>query len=275
MESKPVANLFTDQSYLLTEQYRNASNLNARIQLHARFSSNQYGWMPWVFDHLDLSPDCHILELGCGPGDLWLENFYRLPRGWEIVLSDFSAGMLHQARSNLGHSQRSFEFAIVDAQVIPFPNERFEAVIANHTLHHVPDRAKALSEIERVLKPGGRFYASAVGEAHLGEIQALVNRFDPKLASGYRNAANPFILENGMAQLSPWFPQATLHRYKDALEVTEVAPLVEYILSGMIKMTSDQQIGFTKLVEQEMTSQGGVIHITKDSGIFEALRAAA
>jgi ubiquinone/menaquinone biosynthesis C-methylase UbiE len=270
-----VSNLLTDQTYLLTEQYQNAANLNARIQLHARFSANQYGWMPWLFDQLDLPPNCHILELGCGPGDLWLENLARLPEGWEIVLSDFSAGMLHQARSNLGHNQHPFEFALVDAQATPFPGERFDAVIANHMLYHVPDRAKALSEIERVLKPGGRFYASTVGEAHLGEIQALVNRFDPGLTTWGGDAVNPFTLENGMAQLSPWFSSVTARRYQDALEVTEVTPLVEYILSGSVKMTSDQRIEFTRLVEQEMASQGGVIHITKDSGIFEAFRSSA
>ena len=38
------------QEYLLTHQYKNAQNLNARIQLHERFSTNKYGWQRWVFD---------------------------------------------------------------------------------------------------------------------------------------------------------------------------------------------------------------------------------
>ena len=43
----------TDQTYLLTEQYRDGSNLNARISLHARFSTNPYGWFLWVFDQFN------------------------------------------------------------------------------------------------------------------------------------------------------------------------------------------------------------------------------
>ena len=71
----------SDQDYLLTDQYRNASNLNARIQLHVRFSTNKYSWMRWVFDQLDLPPHCHILELGCGSGELWRKNMQRIPEG--------------------------------------------------------------------------------------------------------------------------------------------------------------------------------------------------
>ena len=97
-----MSNLLTDRAYLLTKQYRNASNLNARIRLHARFSSNQYGWMPWVFDQLDLSPDSHILELGCGSGDLWLENF--------IVKDQRLAGVIDFA--NASFSDPVYEFLL-------------------------------------------------------------------------------------------------------------------------------------------------------------------
>jgi ubiquinone/menaquinone biosynthesis C-methylase UbiE len=179
--------------------------------------------------------------------------------------------MVHQAHLNLCHSPHPFEFAVLDAQAIPFPGEKFDAVIANHMLYHVPDRAQALSEIERVLRPGGCLVASTVGEAHLRELKALVSRFDPDEASE-SSAANPFTLENGGAQLSPWFSDVTIRRYEDALEVTEVASLIEYVLSESTRMTGDQHLQFAEHVEQEMAAQGGVIHITKDSGIFEAVR---
>ena len=44
----------SDQNYLLSKQYKTASNLDARFQLHERFSVNKYGWDRWVFDHFDL-----------------------------------------------------------------------------------------------------------------------------------------------------------------------------------------------------------------------------
>ena len=87
-----------DPDYLLNEQYQDAGNLNARIRLHIEFSTNKYGWFPWVFDRYDLPEKCRILELGCGPGDLWGENMHRISPGWEITLSDFSPGMLEKAQ---------------------------------------------------------------------------------------------------------------------------------------------------------------------------------
>ncbi len=50
-----------DQAYLLSQQYQDATNLNARIQIHVRFSTNQYGLLRWLFDQLTLPPQCSIL----------------------------------------------------------------------------------------------------------------------------------------------------------------------------------------------------------------------
>ncbi len=56
------------------------------------------------------------------------------------------------------------QFKEIDAQSIPFEDETFDAVIANHMLYHVPDRPKAIAEIKRVLKPGGRLIATTIGK---------------------------------------------------------------------------------------------------------------
>jgi ubiquinone/menaquinone biosynthesis C-methylase UbiE len=263
----------SDREYLLTEQYRDASNLNARIQLHRRFSTNKYGWPRWIFDQIHLPPRSHILELGCGPGNLWLENIQRVPEGWKITLSDLSLGMVQQAQKNLRPSCRPFRFAVVDAQSLPFGDESFDAVIANHMLYHVPDRTKAFSEIRRVLVPGGSFYASTVGRDHLKELNELVRRFDSSIDPWGRSPAEPFLLENGQAQISKWFSEVSLQRYEDALVITEVEPLVAYVLSTAAGSTfaDDKVMKFTNLVERELVAHGA-IHITKDSGIFEAWR---
>ena len=108
-----------DADYL-SNQYRDGRNLNARILLHQRLSTNPYGWFRWVFDQLNLPAQGRILELGCGAGTLWLENLDRIPPGWEITLSDFSAGMLTQAQANLG-GRRAFDFKEVDARSTPLP----------------------------------------------------------------------------------------------------------------------------------------------------------
>lgn len=72
----------------VAKQYRTSVNLDARMALHARFSTNPYPWMRWVFDHFALPAECRVLELGCGTGALWAANRERIPAGWDITLSD-------------------------------------------------------------------------------------------------------------------------------------------------------------------------------------------
>jgi ubiquinone/menaquinone biosynthesis C-methylase UbiE len=257
-----------DRDYL-KKQYKDSSNLDARIRLHQRFGVNKYGWQLWVFDQLDLPDQGRVLELGCGPGRLWEENLHRIPPGSEIILSDYSAGMLEEARRKL-EKQGLFQFKVIDAQSIPCENGYFDAVIANHMLYHVPDRPAALAEIRRVLKPTGHFYASTVGERHLIEIRDLKKKFNPALAALGR-VTDPFTLENGMAQLLTQFSKVKLFPYENALDVTEVAPLVDYIQSGWALIPEENLAAFREFVAREMKSHGGAIHITLVSGLFASI----
>ena len=262
----------SDQSYLKTEQYNNAAKLYDRIQIHVRFSTNRYGWHRWVLDQLALPSQARVLELGCGPGRLWKENLERIPPGWNVTLSDFSPGMLAEAQRNLAGA-RPFAFEVADAQEVPFGDTTFDAVIANHMLYHVPDRPRALAEIRRVLKPGGRFFATTVGQAHLRELHDLAARFDPALVGWGAGAADSFMLENGPAQLAPFFDRVALKRYDDALVVTEAEPIVAFVASSEVRGLLDgpRRAEFKQFVERLLAS-GGPIHITKDSGLFEAYR---
>jgi SAM-dependent methyltransferase len=261
----------TDQHYLRTEQYRDPSNLNARITLHQRFSTNDYPWQRWVFDHIDVAGRRDILDVGCGPGDLWLENRDRIPGSWAATLSDLSPGMVLRAQQNLGSANSRFTYGVLDVQAIPFPDARFDAVIANHMLFHVPERGKALYEIHRVLRPGGHLYAATNGLRHLLKLRDLVGRFcaDPEVSHDIPN----FRLENGAAELEELFDHVTCHRQENALVVTEAEPLIAYTLS----MTCGRALRpnlepFSRSVQEEIATHGA-IHIQKEVGMFVATRA--
>jgi len=198
----------SDKAYLLRDQYRNASNLNARVQLHTRFSTNKYPWYRWVFDQLKGPSNSHLLEIGCGPGNFWLENLDCIPDGWTMTLSDFSPGMLQEARQKLdGHTDR-LKFELADAQSLLFDNASFDIVMANHMLYHVPDRPKAYAEICRVLKANGRFYAATNGQNHMQELRQLIQQTSPAMASSYMSPHH-FTLEKGAEELSDWFSNVT------------------------------------------------------------------
>lgn len=265
----------------LAEQYKDASNLDARIALHSRFSTNKLNWYRWLFEHLNLPKNARVLELGCGPARLWRENLERISENWNITLTDASPGMLEEASAYLKDEPHTFGYEVVDAQAIPFDEASFDAVIAIHMLYHVPDQHRALAEIRRVLKPGGQFYASTNGRTHMKEIGDLAAHFAEGETLGQIRAAhtlNSFRLEDGLEILSAHFHKVTLHRRKSSLEVTEAEPLLAFILSATAakelrtRPTAAQveKLEAFKAHISERIEAEGAVHITQATGLFEA-----
>jgi SAM-dependent methyltransferase len=261
--------------YDVETQYRDASNLNARINLHSRFSTHPVGWMHWAFDQMHLAPRQRILEVGAGPGTLWQQNLERVPEGCEITLTDFSAGMVEQARDNLQGCHLDISIRRANAEDLPFEDSGFDVVLANYMLYHVPDIPKALSEFRRVLRPDGSFFAATNGRNHMKEITDLVRRFDPQNPYDTGDLSARFGLENGAKQLAPFFEEVRLHLYEDSLYVTEPEPLVAYVASMMTvgaELTGERLDEFRRFVCGEFEAKGPV-RIQKAQGIFEGTRA--
>ena len=269
----------TDQTYLLESQYRDSSNLDARIAVHLRFSSNKTGWFRWYFDQLlQLPAAAQVLDIGCGPARLWCDQLARVSGTWKITLADLSPGMIDQARANLAaagaDNDPRFTFRTADAQALPFEDDTFDAVLANHMLYHVPDIPRALQEIRRVLRPAGRLYAAANGDGHMAELHDLVAPFASSEA--LRPAPERrFGLENGAEQLARWFARVERRDYPDSLEVTEAEPLAAYALStsGMLWMPDGEPSAeaLTRHFDA-LLARDGVIHIAKSSGLFIAAK---
>lgn len=268
---------FTDPESLKRGQYSSSDKLSARIRLHERFSVSKVELHRWFFDRLlSLAPEeAKILEVGCGRGDLWQKNQERIPEGWQVTLSDLSGGMLADCSTFLGDELASrFVFQPFDVQTIPYPDSRFDIVIANMMLYHVPDRDKAIREIRRMLKPSGTLLAMTVGETHLQELNDIARQFaadanDPGLV----NAEVGFNLQNGGAHLSSQFRKVEIEPFEDSLLVTEVQPLLDYIAS-MIEtpqraMSSPRGQEIAADLERRIQSEGG-IPIRKEIGVFIA-----
>ncbi len=250
---------------VIKEQYRDSTNLDARIALHVRFSTAPRRWFEWYFDQLELPPDARVLEIGCGPVQIWNDNRARIPTGWELTLSDFSFGMLQSARTYAIPAR----FVLCDAQAIPFRDAHFDAVLANHMLYHVPDISRALGEMRRVLKPSGKLYAATNGLAHMRELKDLVEQIFNVQDSA---PVQSFCLENGAEQLAQHFGIVHRFDFQDSLRVTEVEPLVAYIMSmRLYHLRGSKQVqGQLRQIIQEHMAREGAFFITKAAGLFIA-----
>lgn len=257
---------------LLTNQYSNSKKFMARIELHRRFRTNPYPWTSWIFDQIIFPKKAKILELGCGNALLWKTNIERIPSDAQIILTDFSEGMINDAKEILAGDSKRFEYEIMDAQQINYPDNTFDIVIANLMLYHIPDRKKAISEISRILKDGGTLYASTFSSNNMKEFTTLLKDYDNKLYNPIEPFARAFGLENGEEQLKESFKDVEMIHYVDSLEVTEAKPIVDYVLSfGSIKenIDGDTLKGLEEYLNNILNKEG-MIKISKKSGIFIA-----
>lgn len=256
------------------KQYKNASNLRARINLHQKFSTNKEGWMPWFFKNLPLNKKCKVLELGCGDGSLWKINYKYIPENWDIYLTDFSKGMLEDAKKNLSKQKERFKFEIVDIEKIPYEDESFDVVIANHMLYHVENIDRAMIEVNRVLKKQGIFYASTVGKEHMKEMREFISKVDKSILHLESfTLTKKFQLENGKKILSKYFPYVDTRRYGDSLAIKEEEALLDYIFSmpGDIREKFDEEkLKKIQNMLQKEKYEKGYIYITKDTGFFKS-----
>jgi SAM-dependent methyltransferase len=106
-----------------------------------------------------------VLEVGCGPGDFAQRLVVEL--GCDVVAVDLSPRMVELARS------RGVDARVGDVQALPFADGEFDCAVANWMLYHVPDLERALAELARVLRRGGRLVAATNGERNLEELWAL------------------------------------------------------------------------------------------------------
>ena len=261
----------TSMNQSLSMQYKNATNISARIRLHRDYSINKEGWFPWLFSNLHLKSGMKVLELGAGNGALWSQNIDKVPAGVNIILSDISEGMLADAKNEIG-DKPEFQYAVIDAQKIPFADDTFDLVIANHMLFYCDDISKALSEIRRVLKPGASLVCSTYSKRHMREITDLVQSFNSNIVLSSTNLYERFGLDNGKQILSKFFSDVTCKKYHDAIEIPESTPIISYILSchgNQNEFLLNHYQEFKQYVEQKVKDG---FYITKDAGFFTATK---
>lgn len=252
-----------NQHKAVQEQYKTADNLNTRISIHEKYSTNKLGFGNWLFSNYDISSNNRILELGCGTGDMWKSKLHLVDKDVELTLTDFSENMVSMAKNTLGE-QKNISYGVVDIENIPYTDNSFDRVIANMMLYHVSDLDKGLSEVKRILTSDGYFYCATYGENGIMPfIAGLLKEY------GITDNTNKnFTLQNGYGILRNYFSNIQRLDYEDSLAVTDVDDLLDYIYS-LTNMSSIAELGrqtLKEILEKEMVN--GVLNIPKEYGMF-------
>jgi demethylmenaquinone methyltransferase / 2-methoxy-6-polyprenyl-1,4-benzoquinol methylase len=113
-------------------------------------------WRQRAVDRAQVGPGSDALDVCCGTGDLALELRRRIGPDGRVVGCDFSEPMLELARRKSGEEGLPVEFGWADALDLPYGDRSFDAVTVGFGARNLADLERGLSEMARVLRPGGR-----------------------------------------------------------------------------------------------------------------------
>ncbi len=189
-----------------------------------------------------------VVDVGCGTGDLT----ERLAREADVpvVALDLSPRMAELTRA------RGLGAVTAGIEHLPFPDGAFDAVLANRVLYHLPDLDTGLSELARVLRPGGRLVAVAYRIDHLAELWEVV---------GHEPLADPtFVAENG---------EEPLRRHFDPVERRDVTGTARFRSAAGVRRFLEAYGDFSDVdLAAALGDQAAPLRVTYRQCVFVASR---
>ena len=252
-----------DQADAIRRYYATDRNLRIHEETQAKYAVPSVDFVRWTLDTIDWTGDEAILDIGAGRGSHYACLIQEQPAITYFAL-DLSSNLL------LNHPCAADRLALGDAMRLPFCDDSFDIVMANHVLYHLADIEAGLAEIKRVLKPDGRVLAATDSLQTTPELQVLIRRAIVLLSENGAQV-NPltlpcdgFALENGTRILARHFYAVVRHDLPCQLIFDDVEPALEYLDSMRELRQGDLPAGVSwddmmLIMRQQMTQLLGLL----------------
>jgi SAM-dependent methyltransferase len=206
--------VISDPTYV-REQYATEAGLAARKAVYTEVTGPDAREI--VFEAVAEVEPRSVLEVGCGEGEL-CERVQR-ELGVPVVAIDQSERMVELARA------RGVDARVADVRELPFEDGSFDVAVAAWMLYHVLDLDRAVAELARVLRPGGRLVAATNASDHLHEMLSLAG-----LARAFVDLS--FRAENGTEALERHFARVEMHDASGTVTFRDAEQIRSYLRSS-------------------------------------------
>lgn len=217
----------TDREKLEKGAYSDPSKIDKRRSLYEHTTPHHIV-EDEVLEFMRLKGNERVLDVGCGSGS-FLRQIARLFPETSLVGMDISSGMFTASREELQHEAANLIFIAGDVQNLPYGNESFDRVVAQHMLYHVPNIDQAVQEIARVLTHDGLTIITANSTESRPMYRTLksiaaraMNRPE------YPDSRSRFNLENASAFLKKHFASVVVVPYVSTLVLKSIQPYLDY-----------------------------------------------
>ncbi len=245
--------MLSQQNDFIKKQYAKPNNLETRISIHKYGNINIWDW---IWEHYHFNPEDKILEVGCGNGEFWKNNYNKLPSACNLTLTDISKGMIEACQQNILHPA---DYQVANIENLPFSDEVFDKVICHFMLYHASSQEKAVKEMTRVLKRKGYVGIITNSLFNMARIWEVAKTIDPQFQ--YRGRMiEPFCEENADNILKPHFTKVEKQICRDILKIDDSTAIINYIKSlegtGDIKVNEYFYHQYQQYVDNEIRTKG-------------------
>ena len=214
-----------------------------------------------------------MLDVGCGPG-----TFYPTLRefGVKIVALDASLGMVKEVQAQGVATQWPVQ---ANAERLPVADASCDRVMSNHMLYHVPDQVAALTEMRRVLRPGGRVLISTNSQNNHIELLDLHRSAAAQLGFAASPSTEHRFNTGHLELVRSVFPTAVLHEQHAAFAFPTTASALAYYASGIIDLIDPrsaddshqpQLLAILGAQIDAIIAEKGIFRVYKGVGVFVA-----
>ncbi|NLG40710.1 MAG: class I SAM-dependent methyltransferase [Chloroflexi bacterium] len=205
-------------------------DLARRINIHSQFGSRDID--QWMLEILDLQPGIKILDVGCGSGKQCFSFFHHLQGNVQITGTDVSESLLTDAREKNKAIDDAVDFRFLDFnQRFDLPENHYDLISACFAIYYAQDIPFTLSEMHRLLVPGGRLFTTGPMPSNkqlfYDIIKEATGKPIPPMPGSSRYASEIF------GTMQALFSKTEQHIFENPLTFDSVEPFMVYTRASM------------------------------------------
>jgi len=214
-------------------------SLKIRINAHNRYA--KFDIDTWILNKIDLKGDERLLDLCCGNGKQSLKYAKILSGKGDVDAMDISKELLNEARAIAELQNVNINYHCQDInEKLPFKNNSFDIVTCAFGIYYVQNVSEVISEIFRVLKPGGKFFVVGPTENNAREMLDLYEEVTHKKISQKREKRMEYEI---IPKIKNIFDKVEIEIFKNSLEFPSVKEFIKYTCATLsFKENTDEKI---------------------------------
>jgi trans-aconitate 2-methyltransferase len=204
---------------------------------YERSSSAQYRWALELISQINIAPDKHILDIGCGDGKITAHLAAAVPQG-NVKGIDLSSEMIRFAQAKFSSKDYPhLSFQVGDATCLPFCEE-FDLAVSFACLHWIKDIPTVLKGVCRSLRPGGRILFQCGGRGNAAKLLNVTEEItrSEQFAGYFQGFRFPYYFY-GPNDYDIWLRQAGLELIRVELVPKDMVHQGQLGLEGFIRST--------------------------------------